>query len=152
MSKNKLLDAALAVLEFAENDTPIHPVVIDDLKAAVIEAQPDRIVRKHRLSNAEAYWCANGETGIMNIVLANLPEGVRLVGNGTCPAPLGVKLSGRYAMVNELVSALELAIATVELHTGNGAQTQPAWPRDKAGNVSYEAVAKYGRDVLGRAA
>jgi hypothetical protein len=45
--------------------------------------------------------------------------------------------------------ALELATATVELHTGNGARSQPDWPRDPAGNVDYEQVAAICRRALG---
>lgn len=48
----------------------------------------------------------------------------------------------------ELRVALELTTATVELHTGNGAQSQPAWPLDANGNIDYDAVAATGRAAI----
>lgn len=48
-----------------------------------------------------------------------------------------------------LVEALEIALATVELYTGNGAQSQPAnWPRNSNGDIDHEVVAKNGRALL----
>lgn len=48
----------------------------------------------------------------------------------------------------KLVAALEMATAAVELHTGNGAQSQPAWPTNGNGDVDYQAIAKNGRETL----
>lgn len=50
--------------------------------------------------------------------------------------------------IRALREALDLACATVELHTGNGAQTQPDWPRDSQGNIAYNMVALRCRAVL----
>ena len=48
----------------------------------------------------------------------------------------------------KLVAALEMATAAVELHTGNGAQSQPAWPTNKAGEIDYKAIAAANRALL----
>lgn len=48
-----------------------------------------------------------------------------------------------------LADAMRIAVATVELHTGNGAQEQPAgWPRTPNGDIDYEQVAKMCRAAL----
>lgn len=57
----------------------------------------------------------------------------------------------KIALHDELVRALDLATATVELHTGNGAQSQPGWPLDAHGNIDYKAVARSCRAVLAKA-
>lgn len=53
-------------------------------------------------------------------------------------------------MSHTLLEALELTTATVELHTGNGARSQPDWPKDAHGNIDYAEVAKIGRSALSR--
>jgi hypothetical protein len=53
------------------------------------------------------------------------------------------------AEIARLRAALEIALPTVELFTGNGAQTQPpGWPRDRNGDVDMEAVAAQCRAAL----
>lgn len=68
----------------------------------------------HRLTDAIAYVDDNGEAGILHIVQAIMPDGVQLVGNGTCPRPLGVKLTGAYAVAPQLAKALSDALARLE--------------------------------------
>lgn len=65
---------------------------------------------------------------------------------------LALRLAPRLAAFDDLLAALEIAAATVELHTENGAQTQPSnWPRDKNGDIDYEAVAKIARAAIAEA-
>lgn len=50
-----------------------------------------------------------------------------------------------------LVEALEIALATVELSTRDGAQTQPAnWPHNANGDIDYEAFSILGRAALAK--
>jgi len=48
----------------------------------------------------------------------------------------------------ELIAALDLATATVELNTRNGAKSQPNWKLDANGNIDYEYVATICRTLL----
>ena len=48
----------------------------------------------------------------------------------------------------ELVAALETALATIELDTGNGCQNAGALLKDEHGNVDYEATVRMLRAVL----
>lgn len=50
-----------------------------------------------------------------------------------------------------LLAALELATATVELHTPNGAQSQPKWLTDQYSNIDYRAIATNARAAIARA-
>ena len=45
--------------------------------------------------------------------------------------------------------ALRMALAVIELHTGNGCQNARALPKDAAGDVDYEAAATMIRATLG---
>jgi hypothetical protein len=57
------------------------------------------------------------------------------------------------AICPEVFEALEIATATVELHTGNGARSNPpTWPRNANGDIDYEAVSEACRLFLREAA
>lgn len=48
----------------------------------------------------------NGVPGLCGVVFANLPN-AKLIGNGTCPHPLSIALSGPAACADELVALLK---------------------------------------------
>jgi len=66
---------------------------------------PKHVVRSHNFT-VTAVVCADGSTGLCGVATKVLPKGVELVGNGTCPHPLDVNLSGPYAVASELLEAL----------------------------------------------
>ena len=57
-------------------------------------------------------------------------------------------LRNRDAKISMLREALELTAATVELNTGNGARSQPDWPRIAAGHIDYDRIAQQARAAL----
>lgn len=75
---------------------------------------PKHIVMSHRMTNITAVVCADGSAGLCGITQAINPDGVELVGNGTCPRPLGVKLTGAYAVAPQLAIALKDALERLE--------------------------------------
>lgn len=66
----------------------------------------DEIVMRHRLGHAEAVVCADGTASLLNVSYAVMPEGVRIIGNGTLPHPLDVELSPVYKAAPDLLEAL----------------------------------------------
>lgn len=70
------------------------------------------VVSRHHFDHVTALFCKDGSTGLAGIVTAVLPEGVHLIGNGTCPHPLDVRLSAerekRHDAYPKLVKALRL--------------------------------------------
>ncbi len=50
----------------------------------------------------EAKIAPNGQPFIQGLLQGNLPAGIKFIGNGTCPHPLNVQLSGVYAITPQL--------------------------------------------------
>src|SRR5882757_1363047 len=53
----------------------------------------NKIVSEHRMT-VNAVVCEDGTARLCGVVEAKLPPGVEIIGNGTLPHPLSVKLTG----------------------------------------------------------
>jgi len=56
---------------------------------------------------------------IQGAVMAKLPKGLKIVGNGTLPNPLSIVLTGPYAVASELLIELEKLLLFVESKHGH---------------------------------
>ena len=59
----------------------------------------------------QAKLAPDGTPFIQGLLKGNLPEGIEIIGNGTCPHPLSVKLTGAYAIVPQLLKAARQQLA-----------------------------------------
>jgi hypothetical protein len=59
---------------------------------------------------------AHGVPFIQGCLMAPLPTGLTFIGNGTCPHPLGVQLTGAYAIVPQLLASARQFHSLYEKH------------------------------------
>lgn len=61
-----------------------------------------------------------GEPFIEGLLQAKLPDGVKFIGNGTCPHPLNVEFTGKYAVVNKALASLTAFVDLADAGNATG--------------------------------
>jgi hypothetical protein len=137
---------AVFVREAFERLGPDHPAAVLLEAAASYRSTGAHEARARAAATAYALEFLDGEISVPLPRLNYSSDGLKSARCQSCGSEtIAIETDGSRA---DLVECLDLAIATVELHTPNGAQSAPAWPKDATDSVDYQAVASQGRALL----